>query len=95
VNGRPQPLLARAGITGVVASLLAVALAFGLIDDSQAQALAASFAGIIGLVAPVLTALLARGKVTPISDPKTEVDGVLVPLVPQNGPVPPSARRMI
>ncbi len=80
---RPQPLLARGSIIGVVAGVAMVFTALGLIDEAQSAAIVAGIASLIALLGPLLTALLSRGKVTPVDDPRVEVDGTLVRLEPK------------
>lgn len=72
-----EPLVTAAGITALVTALLGVLVAFGLnLSDTQT----ASILGVVAVVAPLVVALVVRGKVTPTADPQTN-DGV--PLVPQ------------
>jgi hypothetical protein len=66
-----EPLLTVAGITSVVGAVIALLAAFGL-DLSSAQQVA--IVGVVAVVAPVVVAVIARRKVTPVVDPPP-VDG--------------------
>lgn len=82
-----EPLLTTAGVTAVVAAILAVLFAFGL--DLTADQTAAIL-GLVGVIAPLVVALVARGKVTPTADPRTD-EGV--PLVPVGSAPPPAPEK--
>ena len=78
MNERPEPLVSAASVTSVVAACLAIVAAFGLPigDDQQAAIL-----GLIAAAAPLVVAVLARNKVTPVEAPRSG-DGVrLIPLL--------------
>lgn len=62
-----QPLINAALIVALAASALSVLVAFGLgLTPDQIQALM----GFVTVAAPLLVALLAHKKVTPLSDPR-------------------------
>jgi hypothetical protein len=76
IHMKREPLLTTAAITAVVSALLAVLVSFGLgIDPGQQQALL----GFVTVVAPFVIALVARKRVTPVSDPKDENGSPLAP----------------
>lgn len=68
MNGR-EPLLTAATVTGFVAAVVALLVAFGvdLSGDEQTAIL-----GVAAVVAPFVVAFAARGKVTPTADPRAE-----------------------
>lgn len=57
-----EPVLTAASIAGVVSAVLALAIAFG-VDISESQT--AAILGVVGTVAPIVLAFVARAKVTP------------------------------
>lgn len=61
-----EPLVTAATITGLIAAVIALIVAFG-IDVSQEQT--AAILGLAAIVAPLVVAATTRGKVTPVSDP--------------------------
>lgn len=64
-----EPLLTRSTVVAVVTTLLAVLTAFGLpISDTQQNAVL----GAVGVIAPIVLALWARRRVTPIADPRDD-----------------------
>jgi uncharacterized membrane protein (DUF441 family) len=72
-----EPVLTSASIVALVAALIAVLAAFGLpLSDDQTTAVVS----LVGVVAPLVVALLSRPRVTPIADPKTDEGIPLVPL---------------
>jgi hypothetical protein len=70
VNGR-EPLATAATITGAVAAVLALVVAFGvnLTGDQQTAIL-----GVASVAAPLIVALVVRPKVTPVADPRLPGD---------------------
>lgn len=71
-----EPLLTTAGIAAIVSAIVALLVAFGL-DLSEGQT--AAILGVVSVLAPLIVGLLARRKVTPTSDPKTDDGAPLVP----------------
>lgn len=72
-----EPVLTAGAVVALVTALLAVLAAFGLpLTDDQTTAVVS----LISVVAPIVVALLARPKVTPLADPKTNDGTPLVPL---------------
>ena len=59
-----EPVLTAASISAVVSAVLALLVAFGL-DLSETQT--AAILGVVGAVVPLVTAVVARAKVTPTS----------------------------
>ncbi len=61
-----EPLLTIAGVTALVAALIAVGAAFGLplTTDQQTAVL-----GLVAVVAPIVVGLVARRKVQPANPP--------------------------
>ena len=58
-----EPLVTVGGVTAAVAALLSVLVAFGVpLSDGQQTALL----GLVGVLAPIAVALVARSKVTPV-----------------------------
>jgi len=58
-----EPLITVGGITAAVSALLALLVSFGVpLSDGQQTALL----GLVGVLAPIAVALLARGRVTPV-----------------------------
>jgi hypothetical protein len=74
-----QPVLTWAGIVAFVGGLLALLVTFGvpITGDQTTAALAA-----LVLAGPIVTALVARGKVTPVANPKDNTGTPLVPVTP-------------
>lgn len=71
-----EPLLSVATVTAAVSAVLALLVAFGLdVTEDQQNAIL----GAVAVIAPIVVGLLARGKVTPVADPKA-ADGT--PLQP-------------
>jgi general stress protein CsbA len=70
-----EPLVTTSTVTAVVAALIALLASFGvnLTHDQTIAVLA-----VVSVTAPLVVALVARRKVTPVADPKAE-DGT--PLV--------------
>lgn len=66
---RREPLITAATITALVTAVIALLVAFGvpMSDDQQAAIL-----GLVAVLAPVVVGLLARAKVTPTADPRTD-----------------------
>ena len=65
-----EPLLTKASwVVAVVVAVIAVAVTFGppLTDEKQKVLLA-----LIGVLAPIVTAVWARGQVTPVADPRDD-----------------------
>lgn len=76
MSDRPEPLLNTATITALGSALVALLVAFGLpLNDTQETAII----GLVSVVAPLVVALVARSKVTPVTDPRTESGAPLVP----------------
>lgn len=101
-SSRPEPVLDAAKIAGAVSGAvtgiggLLVLLGYAGDDDVRSWAVAAGGAvtgigALIATVLPIITALGARGQVTPNSDPKT-VDGA--PLTPAAQPADELAARI-
>lgn len=62
-----EPLITAATASAVVAALITLIVAFGAdISEDQTKAIL----GFVGVIAPLAVAAVARGKVTPLSDPK-------------------------
>lgn len=60
---KTEPVVTVASITAAVAALIGVLVAFGVpLSDDQQKALLA----LVGVVAPLVTAVIARRKVTPV-----------------------------
>lgn len=59
-----EPLVTVATVTGIAAAVVALVVAFGLdlTDDQQAAIL-----GFVGVVAPLVVALVVRPRVTPVA----------------------------
>lgn len=77
---RPQPVLTRAAVVTIISvlSALLVAVGAGSVAD-WLTAYADTIAGVILAAGPLVSAVLARGKVTPVDAPQNS-DGVkLVP----------------
>ena len=51
---------------------MAVSLGWLRLDEAQMQAVQGFILPLAGLLLPILAALWARGKVTPVDDPRTE-----------------------
>lgn len=92
--GQELPFL-RAAIVTVITDLISGGVAFGLpITADQTNALLVVLGSVSALVFLVL-AVRATRRSTPLSNPRTVIDGVTVPLVPQflpGGPSGPSSR---
>lgn len=71
-----EPLWTVAGITGAVAAVLALIVAFG-IDVSEDQTTA--ILGMAAIVAPLIVAQVTRPRVTPLASPRTDDGTRLVP----------------
>ena len=78
-----EPVLTAAGIAGLLMAFLAMAVSLGWLrlDEGQMQAIQAFVLPLAGLLLPLLAAWWARGKVTPVAEPKTP-DGSPAALVP-------------
>lgn len=62
-----EPLITTGTITAAVVALIALLVAFGLdLTDDQVSAIL----GVIAVAAPIVVALAARSKVTPVADPR-------------------------
>lgn len=71
-----EPLWTVAGITGAVAAIIALIVAFGItVTEAQTQAIL----GVAAIVAPLIVAYVTRSHVTPTGDPKTDAGERLVP----------------
>lgn len=70
---KTEPVLTAGAIAGVVMAFLAMAVSLGWLrlDDAQMGAIQAFVLPVLGLVLPVVAALWARGRVTPLADPHT------------------------
>lgn len=59
-----EPVITAASIAAVVTAIAALLKSFGVpISDEQAAAIVA----VVGVVAPLVAAVIARGKVTPVA----------------------------
>jgi hypothetical protein len=64
-----EPLITAATITGAVTAVLALLVEYGIdITDGQQQAILA----VVAVAAPLIVALAARRKVTPVADPRAD-----------------------
>ena len=62
-----EPLVTRATLVAIATAILTLLVAFGIhIDPDTKKAILA----IVGTLAPIVAALLARSKVTPVDDPR-------------------------
>ncbi len=69
-----QPVLSWAGIVAFVGGLLALLVTFGVpITDDQTKAVLAALV----LGGPLVAALIARGKVTPVANPRDDSGNLL------------------
>jgi hypothetical protein len=79
--GQEMPFL-RSAIATVVTDLVGTAIAFGLpLSADQTNALLVLANAVAALVFLLLT-IRAHNRSTPLSNPRTVIDGVVVPLVP-------------
>lgn len=62
-----EPLVTVSTITALVAAVIGLLVAFG-IDLSKDQQTA--ILGVVAVAAPLVVAAFARGKVTPVADPR-------------------------
>jgi hypothetical protein len=90
-----EPVLTAAAIAGLIMAGLGMAVSLGWLklDESQMQAIQAFVLPLAGLVLPLAAGLWARGKVTPVADPKTP-DGEPAALVPRDLVTPQQAAVM-
>lgn len=71
-----EPLITAAGITAAVTAAVGLLVAFGVhISDGQTTAIL----GVIAVLAPIVTALASRGKVTPVAAPQDNAGNELTP----------------
>lgn len=62
-----EPVVTAATVAAVITAVVALLKSFGVpITDDQAIAIT----GLVGVIAPLVTALFARAKVTPIAPPQ-------------------------
>jgi len=66
-----EPVLTAGVVVGAILSVVTALIAFGVVDwsEQQVSALEAALVSIVPIVLSVAGAYLARGKVTPVSDP--------------------------
>jgi len=76
MDSRPQPLLTAASIQAAVGAVIALLVAFGLKLTAEQTA---AVLGVFAVFGPIATALLTRGKVTPVSDPVDNSGRALFP----------------
>lgn len=81
-----EPVMVTGGVTGVIMAFLAMAASLGWfkLNDAQMESIrvfVVALAGVGGLAVPLLLSWLARGKVTPLANTRTE-DGQPAVLVP-------------
>lgn len=79
-----EPVLTAAAIAGVIMAGLSMAVSLGWLslDAGQMEAIQAFVLPALGLVLPIVAAFWARGKVTPVSAPRTP-DGEPAAIVPR------------
>lgn len=68
-----EPVLTAGAIAGVVMAALAMAVSLGWLrlDEAQMGSIQTFLVAALGLAVPVIAAFWARGKVTPVADPRT------------------------
>jgi len=78
-----EPLISTATAVAVVTAVIALLVAFGVgLNDDQRTAIL----GFTAVAVPLVTALLARSKVTPTADPRNDAGDRLVPAdLPEGG----------
>jgi hypothetical protein len=80
---KTEPVLTAAAVAGILMAFFGMAVNLGWLrlDEAQMQSIQAFVLPTLGLVLPLAAAWYARGKVTPVSEPKTASgeDAVLVP----------------
>lgn len=62
-----EPVITSATITGAVAAVLALVVAFGLSITSEQET---AILGVTAVVAPLVVGVLSRPKVTPVAAPR-------------------------
>lgn len=79
---RPEPLLSRAVLTALAALVVGLLAKFGVqVDESTENTVLLVLVGL----APIVTAYLARGKVTALVDPQDDYGSPLFPYDPDAG----------
>lgn len=91
-----EPVLTAGAIAGIIMAFLAMAVSLGWLnlDEGQMQAIERFVLPTLGLALPIGMALWARGKVTPVSNPRTE-EGEPAALVPADLVTPQQAAVML
>lgn len=74
-----EPVLSIAGLLAAVSAVITVLVAFGL-DLTEAQSTAVL--GAVAALAPLVAALVARRRVTPVTDPRNNAGVELFPVAP-------------
>lgn len=62
-----EPLVTTATITALVSAVIGLLVVFGVPLSKEQEA---AILGVVAVVAPLVVGLVARGKVTPTSDPR-------------------------
>ena len=86
MTSRPQPLLTRAGVVAAISGLVSLLVTVGVLPatlgsqlTNASEIVVAAVATILATVGPIVHALISRGVVTPIADPKNNAGESLVP----------------
>ena len=80
---KTEPVLTAAAVAGLLMAGLTMAVSLGWLrlDEAQMQAIQGFILPLAGLTLPLAAGFVARSKVTPVANPKTE-DGKPAVLVP-------------